>query len=138
MVPLQEHLEAFGMRNCPVEISVRLMGKKFTMNIVRNMLLLKQKRFNEFLSSIEGISTKTLSVKLREMEDAGLVTRKVIETRPLGVEYHLTEKGEALAPIMVEMAIFSMRWEPKQVFKNQRPATIKEAFGTENLDKLWD
>ena len=138
MIPLQEHLEAFGMTKCPVEISVRLMGKKFTMNIVRNMLLLKQKRFNEFLNSLEGISTKTLSVRLREMEDAKLITRKVIGTRPLKVEYYLTKKGEALAPIMIEMAIFSMQWEPKEIFKNKKPHTIKEAFGTEMLAEIWD
>lgn len=138
MIPLREHLEAFGMRNCPVEISVRLMGKKYTMNIVRNMLLLKQKRFNEFLNSLEGISTKTLSVRLREMEDAGLITRNVIEARPLRVEYYLTKKGEALAPIMIEMAVFSMQWEPKKIFKDKKPHTIKEAFGTEMLATIWD
>ena len=138
MKPLQEHLEAFGMRNCPVEISVRIMGKKFTLHIVRNMLLLKQKRFNEFLNSMEGISTKTLSLRLREMEDVGLITRKVLETRPLKVEYYLTKKGEALAPIMIEMANFSMQWEPKEIFKDKKPRTIKEAFGTEMLATIWD
>ena len=118
MIPLQQHLEEFGMRNCPLEISLRIIGKKFTIHIIRNMILLKQTRFNEFLNSMEGISTKTLSVRLREMEDAGLITRNIIEKRPLRVEYHLTEKGEALAPVMIQMANFSMHWEPKKVFKN--------------------
>lgn len=138
MVPLEQHLKAFGMNNCPVEISLRIIGKKFTMHLVRNMLLLKQKRFNEFLNSVEGISTKTLSVRLKEMEDVGLITKKIIETRPLKIEYHLTKKGEALAPIMIQMAIFSMQWESKQVFKNQKPSTVKETFGTEMLAEIWD
>ena len=102
------------------------------------MLLLKQKRFNEFLNSMEGISTKTLSVRLKEMEDAGLINRNIIERRPLKVEYSLTEKGESLAPIMVQMANFSMYWESKKVFKNKKPSTIKETFGTERLAKVWD
>ncbi|QMU55020.1 MAG: transcriptional regulator [Nitrosopumilus sp.] len=138
MIPLQQHLEEFGMRNCPLEISLRIIGKKFTIHIIRNMILLKQTRFNEFLNSMEGISTKTLSVRLREMEDAGLITRNIIEKRPLRVEYHLTEKGKALAPVMIQMANFSMRWESKKVFKNEEPSTIKETFGTERLAKVWD
>ena len=54
------------------------------------------------------------------------------------VEYYLTKKGEALAPIMIEMANFSMQWEPKQIFKNEKPSTIKQTFGTEMLAELWD
>ena len=138
MIPLQQHLEEFGMKTCPLEVSLNIIGKKFTIHIVRNMLLLKQKRFNEFLNSMEGISTKTLSVRLKEMEDAGLINRNIIERRPLKVEYSLTEKGEALAPIMVQMANFSMHWESKKVFKNKKPSTIKETFGTERLAKVWD
>ena len=138
MIPLQQHLDEFGMKTCPLEISLRIIGKKFTIHIIRNMLLLKQKRFNEFLNSMEGISTKTLSVRLREMEDAGLITRNIIERRPLKVEYSLTEKGEALAPVMIQMANFSMRWESKKVFKTQEPSTVKETFGTERLAKVWD
>ncbi len=138
MIPLQQHLDEFGMKTCPLEVSLNIIGKKFTIHIVRNMLLLKQKRFNEFLNSMEGISTKTLSVRLKEMEDAGLITRNIIERRPLKVEYSLTEKGEALAPIMIQMANFSMHWESKKVFKNKKPSTIKKTFGTERLAKVWD
>ena len=138
MIPLQQHLDEFGMKNCPIEVSLNIIGKKFTIHIVRNMLLLKQKRFNEFLNSMEGISTKTLSVRLKEMEDVGLITRTIIESRPLRIEYALTEKGESLAPIMIQMANFSMHWESKQVFKNKKPSTIKETFGTERLAKVWD
>lgn len=138
MIPLQQHLDEFGMKSCPLEISLNIIGKKFTIHIIRNMLLLKQKRFNEFLNSMEGISTKTLSVRLKEMEDACLITRNIVEKRPLRVEYSLTEKGEALAPIMIQMANFSMHWESKKVFKNAKPSTIKETFGTERLAKVWD
>ena len=138
MIQLQEHLDEYGMKNCPIDNSLKIVGKKFTIHIVRNMLLLKQKKFNEFLKSIEDISTKTLSIRLKEMEDGGLITRNIIERRPLHVEYNLTEKGKALEPILLQMANFSMRWEPKKIFKNKKPLTAKEAFGTERLSKLWD
>ena len=138
MVELKQHLKEFGMKRCPIDNSLKIVGKKFTMHIVRNMLLLKQKKFNEFLKSIEAISTKTLSIRLREMEDGGLITRKIIDRRPLQIEYSLTEKGKALEPILVQMASFSMRWEPKKILKNQKPITVKEAYGTERLSKIWD
>ena len=114
MVELKQHLKEFGMKNCPIDNSLKIIGKKFTMHILRNILLLKQKKFNEFLRSIEGINTKTLSIRLREMESEGLIMRKIIDERPLRVEYSLTEKGKSLEPILVQMAKFSLKWEPKK------------------------
>ncbi len=138
MVELKEHLKECGMKNCPIDNSLKVFGKKFTMHILRNMILLKQKRFNEFLKSIEGINTKSLSIRLREMETSGLIKRKVIDKRPLHVEYSLTDKGKSLEPILAQMASFSMRWEPKKIFKKEKPLTVKEAYGTEGLSKIWD
>ena len=126
------------MKNCPIDNSLKIIGKKFTMHILRNMILLKQKRFNEFLKSIEGISTKTLSIRLQEMEEGDLITRNIIDRKPLHTEYSLTEKGMAIEPILAKMADFSMQWEPKKIFKKEKPITIKEAYGTERLSKLWD
>ena len=138
MIELKQHLKEYGMRNCPIDNSLKIVGKKFTMHILRNMILLKQKRFSEFLKSIEGISTKTLSIRLQEMEEEHLITREIIDTRPLYIKYSLTEKGKAIEPILVQMANFSMLWEPKKIFKKEKPITIKEAYGTERLSKLWD
>ena len=138
MVDLNEHLKEFGMKNCPIDNSLKIIGKKFTMHILRNILLLKQKKFNEFLRSIEGINTKTLSLRLREMESEGLIKRKIIDQRPLRVEYSLTEKGKSLEPILVQMAKFSLKWEPKKIFPKEKPMTVTQAFGTERLSKIWD
>jgi len=138
MVDLKQHLKEFGMKNCPIDNGLKIIGKKFTMHILRNILLLKQKKFNEFLRSIEGINTKTLSLRLREMESEGLIMRKVIDERPLRVEYSLTEKGKSLEPILVQMAKFSLKWEPKKIFPKEKPMTVTQVFGTERLSKIWD
>ncbi len=138
MIELKQHLKEYGMRNCPIDNSLKIVGKKFTMHILRNMILLKQKRFSEFLKSIEGISTKTLSIRLQEMEEGRLITRNIIDRRPIHIEYLLTEKGKAMEPILAKMADFSMQWEPKKIFKKEKPITLKEAYGTERLSKLWD
>jgi len=90
-ITLEKHLQKWGMKKCPIDNSLRIFQQKFALNIIRNMMLLKHTRFSQFLGSVEGINTKTLSVRLREMEDYGLIKRKVTQKRPLQVEYTLTE-----------------------------------------------
>ena len=85
------------------------------------MILLKQKRFSQFLGSIEGISTKTLSIRLHEMEKEGLITRVVIPTKPIQIEYSLTKKGEMLEPVLKLLGEFSVKYEPVVIFKNGKP-----------------
>jgi DNA-binding HxlR family transcriptional regulator len=138
-IRLQEHLENFGMKACPIDNSLKIFGQKYALHIVRNMLLLKQNRFGQFLRSIEGINTKTLSIRLRELEDFGLVKRTLINSRPPQTEYSLTEKGMALEPILAQIAAFSSRYEPKTIFKDGRQRiTVKQIFGAERLSEIYD
>ena len=139
MIELQEHLEKFGMKSCPIDNSLKILRQKYALHIIRNMIILKQNRFGQFLRSIEGINTKTLSVRLREMEDSGLINRTMIPTRPERIEYSLTEKGNALEPLLVHMAIFSARNKPKNVFKDGRPRiTIKQIFRANRLSAIYE
>lgn len=75
------------------------------------MMLLKQTKFNQFLGSIEGINTKTLSIRLKELEEYGLIEREVTQQRPLQVQYLLTRKANALNSILSHMAEFSFQYE---------------------------
>lgn len=136
---LQQHLANFGMKACPVNNSLKIFGQKYALHIVRNMLVLKQRRFGQFLKSIEGINTKTLSIRLHELENSGVIKRTVINSRPPQTEYTLTDKGVALEPILADIAIFSTRFEPNKVFKDERPrTTIKQIFKTERLSEIYD
>ena len=136
---LQQHLENFGMKACPVDNSLKIFGQKYALHIVRNMLVLKQRRFGQFLKSIEGINTKTLSIRLHELENSGVIKRKIIDSRPPQTEYSLTDKGMALEPILADIATFSTRFEPKRVFKDERlRMTIKQIFKTERLSEIYD
>jgi DNA-binding HxlR family transcriptional regulator len=136
---LQQHLENFGMKACPVDNSLKIFGQKYALHIVRNMLVLKQRRFGQFLKSIEGINTKTLSIRLHELENSGIIKRKIINSRPPQTEYSLTDKGMALEPILAHIATFSTRFEPNRVFKDETPRmTIKQIFKTERLSEIYD
>ena len=121
---------------CPVDTTFQIMGKKFTVHILRNIMILNQNRFNQFLESIEGINPKTLSVRLREMEKNGLITRKIYPVTPPRVEYSITEKGSALSPIIMQMAEFSMKYCCDAVFKDGKSRTLKQVFGTKVMEPL--
>ena len=117
------------MKCCPIDNTFKIVGKKFTIHILRNMIFLNQTRFSQFLESIEGINPKTLSVRLHEMEKSKLVKRKVYPDTPIRIEYTITEKGEALKPIIEQMAAFSMKYCSCDVFRDGKPRTVEQVFG---------
>lgn len=83
---------------CPVETALSLMGDRWKLLIVRD-LLERTKRFGELKQSLHGISPKVLTQHLRAMEESGLVNRKIYAEVPPRVEYSLTELGKSLKPI---------------------------------------
>ena len=117
-------IDGMNCKCCPVFNTLNIIGKKFTLLLLRNMIFLKQKRFNEFLNSIEEINPKTLSIRLRELEKDRLIKREVFNETPVRIEYYLTEKGKALQPILEQMALFSMKYCCEQVFENPDPTKI--------------
>lgn len=91
-------LKKFDLPPCPVETSLILMGDRWKMLIVRD-LLTGTKRFGELKKSLDGISQKVLTQHLRIMEETGLIRRKVYAEVPPRVEYSLTETGFSLKTI---------------------------------------
>jgi DNA-binding HxlR family transcriptional regulator len=127
------------MKACPVDTSLKLLGQPYALHILRNMILLKQNRFNQFLDSIEGINTKTLSIRLHELEEYGLVERKVIPGKPAHIKYYPTEKGMAVQGILAEIASFSTKYEPEIIFVDKKPRNnMKALFGTGSLSEVYD
>ena len=84
---------------CPVEMTLQLIGNKWKVLIIRD-LLTGTKRFNELMRSVTGITQKVLTSNLRDMEEAGLLSRTVYAQVPPKVEYALTETGLSLKPIL--------------------------------------
>ena len=120
--------QAEMMKCCPIDNTFKIIGKKFTVHIIRNMAIMGQSRFNQLLDSIEGSNPKTLSARLKEMEKANLITRTVYDEVPIKVEYKLTKKGEDLKGILGQMAAFSMKHYAKDVFKDGKPRKLKQVF----------
>ena len=87
---------------CPVATTVQLIGSKWKLLIMRN-LLDRPWRFNELKKSLDGISQKVLTDSLRSMEEDGLITRTVYAEVPPRVEYALSDVGESMRPILAAM-----------------------------------
>ena len=87
---------------CPVATTVQLIGSKWKLLIMRN-LMMRPWRFNELKKSLEGISQKVLTDSLRSMEEDGLITRTVYPEVPPRVEYALSDLGKSLKPILDSM-----------------------------------
>jgi DNA-binding HxlR family transcriptional regulator len=92
------------------------------------MMLYGHKRFNQLLENVEEINSKSLSQRLREMEEDGLIVRKVFPEIPPRVEYSLTEKAKALRPILEQMGEYSTKYCAMDVFKDKRPRSFKKVL----------
>jgi DNA-binding HxlR family transcriptional regulator len=91
--------------NCPVELTLQLIGSKWKVLIIRD-LLESTKRFNELMKSVSGITQKVLTSNLRSMEESGLLVRIVYPEVPPKVEYSLSETGYSLKPILDSMELW--------------------------------
>lgn len=98
------------MPACPVATTVALIGSKWKLLIMRD-LLARPWRFNELKKDLEGISQKVLTDSLRSMEADGIITRTVYPEVPPRVEYALSELGESMRPIMDAMEIWGTEYK---------------------------
>ena len=97
---------------CPVATTVQLIGNKWKLLIMRN-LLVRPWRFNELHKSLDGISQKVLTDSLRSMEADGIITRTVYPEVPPRVEYALSEIGESMRPIISSMEAWGKEYTSK-------------------------
>lgn len=98
------------MPACPVATTVQMIGSKWKLLIMRN-LLARPWRFNELKKDPEGISQNVLTDSLRSMEDDGIITRTVYPEVPPRVEYALSELGESMRPIINSMEAWGISYK---------------------------
>lgn len=96
--------------DCPIANTLDVLGDKWTLLVVRDLLLMGKRRFGELLASPEGIPTNILTERLRRLEDCGIVVK--VPYSPRRFEYHLTTKGTDLLPILRAMADWARRYIP--------------------------
>lgn len=92
-----------GRSSCPINLSLELLGDRWTLLIIRDLIFASKRRFREFLQSDEGISSRTLAERLQTLQDEGVLTRRDDPTHGLKAIYSLTEAGIDLLPVLATL-----------------------------------
>jgi DNA-binding HxlR family transcriptional regulator len=116
---------------CPISIALELFGDPWSLLIVRDLMFKGLRTFKEFQAAGEGVATNILSDRLKRLEDAGILTQRPDPADARRVLYGLTRKGADLAPMMVELVLWSARYEKTEAppdivheMRTQRPQVI--------------
>ena len=121
---MTRNIEIRRRSGCPIATTLDLVGDKWSLVIVRDMLTGK-KRFGEFLRSPERIPTNILANRLKRMEGAGLIAKEPYQEHPVRHEYGLTSKGDSLLPVLQAVCRWANRhfpdtWIPPESFMARR------------------
>ena len=106
---------------CPISISLEIFGDRWSLLVVRDLMFKGLRTFKEFAAAGEGIATNILTERLERLEAAGIIARDTDPEDARRVLYRLTEKGIALAPVLVEMVVWAARYEDTDA----PPATVR-------------
>ncbi len=120
---MTNHLErsVFERSNCPIACALDQLGDRWTLLIIRDLLLGK-KRYKELMTSPEHIATNILADRLKKLEIAGIVTQHAYQQKPLRYEYVLTKKGEDLRSVLEALVQWGKTYYPgTRVFKSHQP-----------------
>lgn len=98
---------------CPIAFTLELLGDKWTLLVLRDLVFMGKKYFREFLEAPEGIATNILTTRLRNLEQTGIVTRRPDPENARRVIYGLTEKGCDLIPLLLDMIVWGAKYDAK-------------------------
>jgi DNA-binding HxlR family transcriptional regulator len=96
---------------CPVSVSLEVFGDRWSLLIIRDMMVRGYRTFKEFQESGEGVATNVLASRLRRLQAKGILTAETEETDRRRINYRLTEKGIDLAPVLLDLLIWGARHE---------------------------
>ncbi len=97
---------------CPVARTLEIIGERWTILILRDLLLDGPRRFRDFEESLSGVSPNTISSRLKHLEAHGVIERQLYQEHPPRVEYVLTEKGRTLGPLLRQMRDWGEKHTP--------------------------
>jgi DNA-binding HxlR family transcriptional regulator len=94
---------------CPVSCTLDLIGDRWTLLVIRDMMFFGKQRFEEFLESPEGISTNILANRLKLLEELGLAEKQPYSNHSRRMNYQLTEKGKSLRPVLKAITVWGLK-----------------------------
>lgn len=119
-----KHISGSRRSGCPISIALELLGDSWSLLIVRDLMFKGRRTFNEFLAGGEGIASNILADRLRRLEASGIVVRRADPSDRRRSLYKLTHKGIDLAPVLIELVVWSASHEvtdaPPEVVRQMR------------------
>jgi len=112
---------------CPVDRTLNLISKKWSIQIIRDMFFGK-KHFKEFKEDNPKLSNKVLSSCLKDLEENGLIEKKVLNTTPVTTEYYLTDYGRSMNRIVYELAMFTLNDRLDNNYSDDKREELKDTF----------
>ncbi len=112
---------------CPVDRTLNLINKKWSIQIIRDLFFGK-KHFKEFKEDKPKLSNKVLSNCLKELEENGLIEKRVLNTTPVTTEYYLTEYGRSMNRIIYELAMFTLHDENHNSYSSEKRNALETDF----------
>ena len=129
-----ERPKSLHRSGCPVSISLEIFGDRWSLLIIRDLMVRGFRTFKDFEGSGEGIATNILAERLQRLEAAGIIVTEADPTDGRRINYRLTEKGIDLAPVMLELLIWGGKHEDSglpcaaiEYMENNRPLVLAEA-----------
>jgi DNA-binding HxlR family transcriptional regulator len=115
-------------RECPVRASLGVLGRKWTLLVLRTVAYYPGRTYSRILQANCGLTRRMLSRRLRELQEEGLITRVPSRSGRIGTTYQLTDKGKDVLPVLAGYLHYGMRHHAEIVFGDARPRTLKEVF----------
>lgn len=132
---LKSPLLKIDFLNCPVETSLGILGKKWTLVIIRDIGAYGVDRFSRLRKSLPGIPSKVLATRLKQLEQEGFLQQTVERgTPPKVVRWSLTEKGVDAIRVGMVLSAFGSRWCADRIFEDKKPRGMSELYSREGLE----
>ncbi len=115
-------------RACPIRASLGVLGRKWACLVLRDLAFFGEMAFSQFLRNNPGMTPRILSMRLRDLQEEGLIRRLQDADNPRSVRYRLTAKGEDAVPVLTALIQFGMRHHADRVFGDGEPRELQEIF----------
>ena len=113
---------------CPIRASLGILGRRWAMLLMRDIAALKLTRFSEMLHNNPGLTPRALSMRLRDLQNEGLIEKVVNPKDDREIRYRLTRKGQDVLPILAAFIQFGIKHYAERVFDDGKPRDLQEIF----------
>ena len=123
--------------NCPIATSLGVLGKKWTLLVLRDIAMRDMGRYSQLMKGIPGITPRMLSARLKELEKQGMIVKTAYRKSAKAVRWKPTEKGWDALPILFSYTAFGSKWFGSTVFEDGKPRELSEVYPQRNLRDFY-